>query len=223
MEPNVDLTNGLRILVVDDHPIVREGMAQLLNRQSDMRVEWEANGIAEAIAICKTHRPDFAIVDVALVDGCGLELVRQMHEIWSTLPILMLSMHDEALYAHRALHAGARGYLMKQAVSKNIIGAIRRIQAGEIFLSEKMKTAMLDRVLSGGDGAMSTALARLTDHELEIFQLIGAGLKKAEIATRLRRSVNTVEAHRSNIKKKLNVSSSAELARHAFLYFNNAV
>ena len=116
------------------------------------------------------------------------------------------------------LRAGAQGYLMKQAAPRNIVGAIGKIQAGEIYLSEKMKGAMLDRILAGGDGTVASAVARLSDHELEVFQLIGSGLKKAEIAARLRRSVNTVESHRSNIKKKLNVSSSVELARLAFLY-----
>ncbi len=209
-----------KILVVDDHPIVIEGLGQLINREHDLRVEWMALGIVEAMAICRAHLPDFAIVDISLIDGSGVELVRQMRAQRSSLPILVLSMHDETLYADRALRAGAQGYLMKHAAARNIVGAIRKIQSGEIYLSEKIKSAMLDRVFAGGDGAISGAISRLSDHELEIFQLIGSGMKKSEIAVRLNRSVNTVEAHRSNIKKKLNIGSSAELARVAFLYTN---
>jgi DNA-binding NarL/FixJ family response regulator len=216
-----DSTERLRILVVDDHPIVLEGMAQLLGREPNLKVEWMAHGIAEAMAVCKAHTPDLAIVDISLADGSGLELIRQMHQVLPALPILVMSMHDETLYADRALRAGAQGYLMKQTAPKCIIAAIEKILRGEIYLSEKIKAAMLDRVMAGGDGGVASAIARLSDHELEIFQLIGSGLKKAEIAARLRRSVNTVEAHRSNIKKKLNVGSSAELARLAFLYTQN--
>ncbi|MCX7143195.1 MAG: response regulator transcription factor [Proteobacteria bacterium] len=214
-------TQGVKILIVDDHPIVLEGLAQLLSREPDLRVEWRVGGIAEAMAVCRAHRPDFAIVDISLTDGSGLELIRQIHAHTPALPILVMSMHDESLYADRVLRAGAQGYLMKHSAPKHITGAIRTIRAGEIYLSEKMKSAMLDRVLAGGDGGIASAISSLSDHELEIFQLIGSGLKKSEIAARLNRSVNTVEAHRSNIKKKLNVGSSAELARVAFLHTHN--
>jgi DNA-binding NarL/FixJ family response regulator len=213
----------LRILVVDDHPIVLEGLSQLLGREPDLRVEWTARGIAEAMAVCRQQAPDLAIVDLSLTDGSGMELIRQMHAHCPAVPILVMSMHDEALYADRALRAGAQGYLMKQTAPKCIISAIKRIRAGEIYLSEKIKATILDRAMAGGDGGVASAISRLSDHELEIFHLIGSGLKKAEIAARLKRSVNTVEAHRSNIKKKLNVSSGAELARLAFLYAQNQV
>ena len=220
-EQNDAPRQGIRLLVVDDHPIVLEGLTQLLSREADLHVEWKAGGVAEAMAVCKSDTPDLAIVDLSLGDGSGLDLIRQMHVIRPLMPILVMSMHDETLYAERALRAGAQGYLMKQAAPKNIVGAIRSIRAGQIYLSEKVKSAMLDRVMAGGDGGVASAISRLSDHELEIFQLIGAGMKKAEMAARLRRSVNTVEAHRANIKKKLNVGSSAELARLAFLYTQN--
>ena len=211
----------LRLLVVDDHPIVLEGLVQLLSRETDLQVEWKVGSIAEAMAVCRAHTPDLAVVDLSLGDGSGLELIRQMRELKPLMPVLVMSMHDETLYADRALRAGAQGYLMKQAAPKNIVIAIRAIRAGQIYLSEKIKSAMLDRVMTGGDGGVASAISRLSDHELEIFQMIGAGMKKAEMAARLRRSVNTVEAHRANIKKKLNVGSSAELARLAFLYTQN--
>ena len=208
----------LRILVVDDHPIVLEGLSQLLGREPDLGVEWTARGIAEAMAVCRQQAPDLAIVDLTLSDGSGMELIRQMHAQCPGVPILVMSMHDEALYADRALRAGAQGYLMKQTTPKLIIKAIKQIRAGEIYLSEKIKATILERAMAGGDGGVSSAISRLSDHELEIFHLIGSGLKKAEIAARLKRSVNTVEAHRSNIKKKLSVASGAELTRLAFLY-----
>ncbi len=226
-EPKPDLRQqdkaeqGLRLLVVDDHPIVLEGLSQLLSREADLRVEWKAGSVAEAMAVCRAHTPDMAVVDLSLGDGSGLDLIRQMHEVRPRMPVLVMSMHDETLYADRALRAGAQGYLMKQAAPKHIVTAIRVLRAGQIYLSEKIKTAMLDRVMAGGDGGVASAISNLSDHELEIFQLIGAGMKKAEMAARLRRSINTVEAHRSNIKKKLNCSSSAELARLAFLYTQN--
>jgi len=207
-----------KILAVDDHPIVLEGLSRLIGREPDLRVEWTAPGIAEAMAICRAHAPDFALADISLADGSGIELIRQMHAQRPGMPILVISMHEEALYADRVLRAGAQGYLMKHSAPKHIVGAIRKILEGELYLSEKMKSAMLDRVLAGGDGGLASAISRLSDHELEIFQLIGSGLKKSEIAARLKRSVNTIEAHRSNIKKKLNLSSSAELARVAFLH-----
>ena len=206
----------LRILVVDDHPIVLEGMSQVLGREPDLRVEWTARSIAEAMAVCRQQAPDLAIVDLSLADGSGMELIHQMHAHCPEVPILVMSMHDEALYADRALRAGAQGYLMKQTTPKCIISAIKQIRAGEIYLSEKIKATILDRAMAGG--GVAGAISRLSDHELEIFHLIGSGLKKAEIAARLKRSVNTVEAHRSNIKKKLKVANGAELTRLAFLY-----
>ncbi len=212
---------GMRILVVDDHPIVLEGLSLLLGRDPGLCVEWKAGSIAEAIAVCKVHAPDLATVDLSLRDGSGLELIRQMRELRPSMPILVVSMHDESLYADRAVRAGAQGYLMKQATLKHIVEAVRVIREGGIYLSEKIKSAMLSRAMAGDDGSLASAIGRLSDPELEIFQLIGSGLKKAEMAERLRRSANTVEAHRSNIKKKLKVSSSAELARLAFLYTQN--
>ena len=220
MNTAIPLKPVSRILVVDDHPLVVEGLVQFLGCEPDLHVQWRANSIATAMAICRAEKPDLAIVDITLADGSGLDLVRQMLACYPGLLVLVISMHDEALYADRALRAGARGYLMKHTAPKFIIDAIRKIQAGEIYLSESFAKKMMGRIIGGGDGTIAGGLEKLSDHELEIFRLIGSGLKKGEIAARLNRSVNTVEAHRANIKKKLNLSNSVALSRIAFLYTN---
>lgn len=220
MNTAIPLKPVSRILVVDDHPLVVEGLVQFLGCEPDLHVQWRANSIAAAMSICGAEKPDLAIVDITLADGSGLDLVRQMLVCYPGLLVLVISMHDEALYADRALRAGARGYLMKHTAPKFIIDAIRQIQAGEIYLSELFAKKMMGRIIGGGDGSIAGGLERLSDHELEIFRLIGSGLKKGEIAARLNRSVNTVEAHRANIKKKLNLSNGVALSRIAFLYTN---
>jgi len=212
------LNRQIRLLIVDDHPIVREGLANLLHRERDMHAEWQASSVAEASLICRIHGPDMAIVDISLGDGSGLELVSSMRASRPSMPILVMSMHDELLYADRALRAGARGYLMKDAAPRHIVAAIHRIMQGHIYLSDKAQSLLLERATGRGNNDAPVALAQLSDRELEVFQLIGQGLKKGAIALRLRRSVNTVEAHRANIKKKLRVRDAAELCKLAFLY-----
>jgi DNA-binding NarL/FixJ family response regulator len=211
----------IRLLVVDDHPIVREGLAHLLDREQDMRAEWQASSIKDALNVCRSCAPNMAVVDLSLGDGSGLDLIKLMRASQPSMPILVMSMHDESLYADRALRAGARGYVMKHVAPKHIVAAIRQVREGHIYLSDRMRSQLLERVTAGGAGAESPALAQLSNRELEVFQLIGQGLKKGAIAARLRRSVNTVEAHRANIKRKLKVRDAAELNKLAFLHTEN--
>ncbi len=205
-----------RLLVVDDHPIIHEGLTQLINREPDLRVAWKALSLDEALAICRDEVPDMAIVDITLGDRSGLELVKTLHGRWPLFPILVMSIHDDSLYAARSLRAGARGYLMKYAAPAHIIEAIRQVRQGGIYVSEKAQSQMLERAIAGVDLEPASMFASLSDRELEIFRLIGKGLKKGEIAALLHRSVNTVEAHRASMKKKLKVQTSAELAKLAF-------
>ena len=205
-----------RVLVVDDHPIIHEGLTMMISQMPDLRVEWNAYDVKQALEICKSNTPDVAVIDISLGDGSGIELVKTLHARWPLLPILVMSIHDDTLYAGRALRAGARGYLMKHAAAKNIIDALRQVRDGHIYVSDRAQSQLLERAIAGVDFDLSSSVASLSDRELEVFNLIGKGLKKAEIAAMLHRSVNTVEAHRASIKKKLKVHTSAELAKLAF-------
>jgi len=207
-----------RILVVDDHPIVRERLAELINQESDLNVCGEAEDSREAIKAVESLRPDLAIIDITLKDTYGIELIKQLKESHPKLPILVLSMHDESLYGERALRAGAKGYLTKQEATKKVITVIRRILAGEIFVSEKMASTILRKVAGAASAEGSTPTDVLTDRELEVFQLLGQGLGVKEIAENLFISVKTVEAHREHIKKKMDLKSSAELLRYAIQF-----
>ncbi len=205
-----------RLLIVDDHPIIHEGLTQLIDREPDLRVAWRALSLDEALAICRDEAPDMAIVDITLGDRSGLELVKLLHARWPLFPILVMSIHDDSLYAARSLRAGARGYIMKHAAPAHIIEAIRQVRQGALYVSEKAQSQLLERAIAGVELEPASMFASLSDRELEIFRLIGKGMKKGEIAALLHRSVNTVEAHRASIKKKLKVQTSAELAKLAF-------
>jgi DNA-binding NarL/FixJ family response regulator len=207
-----------RVFVVDDHPIVRERLAELINQEPDLQVSGEAEDALTARRLIEADPPDIAIVDITLKDTYGIELIKELKDRLPRLPILVLSMHDESLYGERAIRAGARGYLNKQEATKKVIPAIRAILRGEIFVSEKMTSALLHK-LSGGqkvEGATPTDI--LTDRELEVFQLLGQGHSVRQIADNLFVSVKTVEAHRENIKKKMNFQTSNELLRFAIQY-----
>ena len=210
---------AISILLVDDHPVVRLGLAALLNTEPDLRVEWEASSAGEALAVCESAAPDMAIVDISLGEESGLELIAKLAHLRPAMQILAMSMHDESVYAERALRAGAMGYVMKHSASKQIVAALRRIREGEIHLSEKMRSRLRAGTVAGSAATAGSGMAHLSDRELEVFRLIGLGLTKGELAHRLMLSVNTVETHRGHLKKKLNVGSSAELARLAILYF----
>jgi DNA-binding NarL/FixJ family response regulator len=205
-----------KILVVDDHPLVRERVAELINQEPDLLVCGEAEDAHQALAAVAALRPDIAIVDITLKDTYGIELIKDIKNQFPRLPVLVLSMHEETLYAERALRAGARGYLNKQEATKKIIPAIRQVLGGQVYVSEKMASTLLQRVAGirslepGG-----SPLDALSDRELEVFQLLGDGKPVREIARSLHISVKTVEAHREHIKQKLNLKSSAELIRYA--------
>lgn len=214
----VQFEQPTRLLVVDDHPIVCQGLAYLLHSQPDMRVEWQALGVEDALRICRMHRPDMALVDIILRDGSGIELIKELCAIHPGMLVLALSMHDESLYMERVLRAGGRGYITKWTNPARIVEAIRRVREGNIYLSTRIDSKTVVSAISPEDEDDLTGPARLTDREFEIFELVGAGLKTGEIALRLHVSVNTVGTHCANIKSKLNIGSSAELAKLAVLY-----
>ncbi len=203
-----------RILIIDDHPIVRERLGELINQESDLMVCGEADDGASAMEAINKTVPDLALVDISLKDTYGIELVKDIKAQHPKLLTLVLSMHEESLYAERAIRAGARGYITKQEASRKVIGAIRLVLGGGIYASEKMAGILLGRV-AGDPKGNGTPTDRLSDRELEVFQLLGSGLAVREIAKRLHISVKTVEAHRTHIKEKLNFRTSPELLRYA--------
>lgn len=211
-------TGKKKLLIVDDHPLIRERVAELINSEPDMIVCGEAGDANEALAAAKSLAPDLAIIDITLKDTYGIELVRQLKDLYPRLPMLVLSMHEESMYGERALRAGAKGYLTKQEASKKIIDAIRRILRGEIYVSEALGAALLQKVAGVKTAALSSPIDVLTDRELEVFQLLGEGPSVRDIAERLFVSVKTVEAHREHIKQKLKIKSSSELLRYAIKY-----
>jgi DNA-binding NarL/FixJ family response regulator len=207
--------------VVDDHPVVIEGLSRLLRREPDMSVEWIAGGMAEAMRICRSDHPDLAIVDLSLGDGSGIDLIREIHALHPSMPILVMSMHDPALYAERALRAGAKGYINKQMAPRNVVDAIRNVRNGaQVCIGDAAVTpaqAPPAAVEEAQSLPLKERLRQLSDRELEVFELIGQGLRKRDIAERLHLSTNTVETHRAGIKKKLKLASASELSRLAFL------
>src|SRR5437773_384805 len=206
-----------RVLLVDDHPILRRGLAQLINQEADMTVCGEAEDAPKAFEAVSTLQPDVAVVDISLKGGNGIELIKNVKARYPDLPILVLSMHDESLYAERALRAGSLGYIMKEEAIEHVLVAIRRVLCGEIFLSDKMKSKMLQQLTAGGrNKTVTSPIENLTDRELEVFRMIGEGRSTRQIAGELHLSVRTVEAYREYIKGKLNLKNSTELVQHAF-------
>src|SRR5215467_7819669 len=192
-----------RVFIVDDHPIVRQGLAQMLKQEADLTVCGEAEDAQHALqAIAELH-PDLVLVDLSLKGGSGLTLIRALKARQSTLPVLVVSMHDESLYVERVLRAGARGYIMKQEATDTMMHAIRRVLQGEIYVSEKMMTKLLGRFVLDAVDTGASALERLSNRELEVFRLIGEGHTSRHIAEVLRVSIKTVESHRAHIKEKL--------------------
>jgi DNA-binding NarL/FixJ family response regulator len=204
-----------RILLIDDHPIMRHGLAQLIQAESDLQVCGEAGNGAEGIRMIGAKKPDLVILDLTLPDKHGLELIKDIQALHPNTLILVLSMHDEALYAERALRAGARGYVMKETAAENLIKASRRVLGGSIYLSEQMAGVMLELVTGHRSKQTASPLERLTDRELEVLQLIGQGKATRHIAELLNVSVRTVDAHRAHIKDKLQLSDGNALVRYA--------
>jgi DNA-binding NarL/FixJ family response regulator len=205
----------VKILIVDDHPIVREGLAARLARQPDFEVCGEAEDVAAALDKVKTARPDVVIVDLSLKSGQGLDLIKRIKALDLDTKMLVSSMYDESLYAERSLRAGAMGYVNKQEVSEKIIDAIRQVVDGKIYLSPRMTERLLQRAVGSAPQLVQSPFETLTDRELEIFKMIGKGMTTRQIANELHLSVKTVETHRENIKGKLTLPNSAELSREA--------
>jgi len=204
-----------RIVIVDDHPIIRRGLADFINQAEDFEVCGEASDAHQAIEMITSLKPDVAVVDISLKEINGIELIKHLRTRNAKLPMLVLSMHDETLYAERALRAGARGYVMKQEPPETVISAVRKILTGEIYVSEKMSSRLIARMADGNANGTGSPLERLSDRELEVFQLIGQGLRTRQIAERLCLSIKTIESYREHIKHKLDLQNSTELFQHA--------
>lgn len=205
-----------KVLLVDDHPILRAGLAKLINHESDMLVCGECEDAPHGFDAVGQLSPDVVVIDISLKGSNGIELLKNLKARYAELPMLVLSMHDETLYAERALRAGARGYVMKEEAIEQVLVAIRKVLAGEIFLSERMKCRMLQHLAGGRGKVVSSPIELLTDRELEVFRLIGEGHSTRQIAGELHLSVRTIEAYREYIKTKLNLKNATELAQHAF-------
>jgi len=208
-----------RLLLVDDHPVLREGFAQLITIEPDLQVCGQTGNSVKALYDIAALKPDLVILDTAL-NGCnGIELIKQIKAVYSDLAILVFSVHDERLYAERALRAGARGYVMKQSPTEEVLGAIRRVLSGERYLSRRMHERMLEKISNGSSvssaGSSGLEFERLSDRELEVFQLIGAGLGTRQIAGQLHLSIKTVETYRAHLKRKLHLRNGMELIRMA--------
>lgn len=202
------------VLVVDDHPMVLEGLRAIINREPDLRVCCEANGARKALALIEKAAPDLVLVDIVLPERNGLELIKDLKALRPTLPILAISIHDDLLYAERALRAGARGYISKHQPPEELLKAIRQVLAGQIYTSRGFSQTLLQR-MSGKAAPVRSPMEILTDREFEIFQLFGEGKSGKEIARQLRLSDKTVAVHGANIRHKLKVRSTAQLIRLA--------
>jgi len=212
-EPSLKKTK-FRVLLVDDHPILRQGLARLINEQKDLMICGEFEEAAKALDSIEAAKPDAAIVDISLKGASGIELLKNIKVRFPQLLVLVLSMHDESLYAERALRAGASGYIMKQEATEQVLVALRRVLGGEIYLSEPMSSKLMHQLV-GGKPTAGSLLERLSDRELEIFGLIGQGRGTRQIAEQLHLSVKTVESHRAHIKEKLNLKNATELVHRA--------
>jgi DNA-binding NarL/FixJ family response regulator len=204
-----------RILIVDDHPMMRQGLAQLITSEPDLMVCCEADTAGQALDLAAAQKPDLALVDISLPDKNGLELIKDIHVLCPKVLILVVSMHDESLYAERVLRAGARGYIMKQEGGKKLVDAIRQVLSGRIYVSEKMSARILEIFSGRRSENAGSSVERLSDREFEVFQLISEGKGTREIAGHLHLSVKTVEVHRANIKEKLKVNTATDLIRYA--------
>jgi DNA-binding NarL/FixJ family response regulator len=204
-----------RILLVDDHPVVREGLAENLNRQTDLVVCAEADDRHAALEAIEHAKPDLVIADLALKTSLGIELIKDIHSRWPRLPVLVVSMLDETLYAERALRAGAKGYLSKQEATRSILEAVRHVLSGEIYLNPKTSANLLARLADGADSLADPVSDVLAEREMQVFELTGHGFSARQIAERLHIDVKTVETYRARIKEKLKLKDSNELLQLA--------
>ena len=213
--PAVPAETRRSILLVDDHPFMRAGLAQLIERQPDLQVGGEAGNPAEAIQALAKAKPDLVLTDLTMPGRSGLEFIKDLKATEPALAILVVSMHDEAVYAERVLRAGARGYIMKEAGGENLLAAIRQVLRGEVYVSPRMSARILDSLSARKPRGSSSPIEKLTDREFEVFQLIGQGKSTRDIAAQLHLSTKTVDVHRSHIKEKLDLKDVTALIRHA--------
>ncbi len=204
-----------RILIVDDHALVRHGLTELISGEPDLEVCAEAADMDEALKQVEQQRPDLVVVDISLQDGNGLELIKRIKAKSANVTMIVVSMHDETLFAERALKAGAMGYINKQEATDQVIDAIRQVLTGHIYLSDEMKDRVLYGVVTGERPAHFSSIEKLSDRELEVFELIGRGFSTRQIATKLHLSIKTIETHREHIKEKLGLKNASELNQHA--------
>ena len=214
-EPSRTSSRKNRVFIVDDHPLVREGLANLINGQDDLMVSGEAEDSSQAMMGIVKARPDVALIDISLKNESGLELVKNLNTQFPLVALIVLSMHDEALYAERALRAGARGYVMKRETSKSVLASIRRVLEGGVYVSERILNRLVQRPGVSRERSVTSPVERLSDRELEIFRLLGQGRTTSQIATDLNLSLKTVQTHYTRAKEKLGVSSFTELLRAA--------
>jgi DNA-binding NarL/FixJ family response regulator len=203
-----------KVFLIDDHPIVRQGLALFVEREPDLMVCGQADGAASALQAIPDLMPDFVVLDISLDGPDGLELLKTLRSKYPSMPVLILSMHDELAYAERALRAGANGYIMKQEATEKVLTAIRQILRGDIYLSERLTKRMLQQFVHGALPPRDP-LAKLSDRELEVYRLIGAGHGTRQIADELHVSTKTVESYQAHIKEKLSLRNARELVQHA--------
>jgi DNA-binding NarL/FixJ family response regulator len=214
-------TDKAKIVIVDDHPIVRQGLKELINHETDLTVCGQAGDAHQAMEIIKSLGPDMVIVDITLKEKNGMELIKDIKVQYPNLPVLALSMHDETLYAERAIRAGARGYIMKQQATEKVVAAIRKVLRGEVYISERMVAKVMGKLAGVKTEMAASPLDCLSDRELEVFLMIGKGHGTRQIARKLHLSIKTIETYRSHIKEKLNFADSTELLQYAIQWVNS--
>jgi DNA-binding NarL/FixJ family response regulator len=208
-------TTARKVMLVDDHPVVRHGIAQLIREEPDLTVCGEAESAPAALEVMRRERPELAVVDISLQGTNGIELIKLMRAEMPKLCILMLSMHDESLYALRALRAGARGYVMKGEAIEHLLTAMRKVLDGEIYVSPTFSERLVFKAINALEGGMGSPVDNLSDRELEVLQLLGKGFGTREIAGELHLSIKTIETHRAHIKEKLGLKDAGEMVRFA--------
>jgi len=214
-EPDASPSTVAKVLIVDDHPSVREGLASRISRQADLKVCGEAADIADALLLLESTRPDVVVVDISLKTGSGIDLIKRIKARDSSIRMLAFSMYSDSLYAERALRAGALGYINKENTTGRILDAIRAVRDGEIYLSEEATRRLLHKTIGRSDTSSQSMVESLSNRELEIFELLGAGLTTNQIAARLHLSIYTVDTYRRRIRQKLSLQNAAELVNAA--------
>jgi len=220
IQGSTDSRSKRTVLIVDDHPIVRQGLALLINQEKDLEVCGQAEDAHEAMQAIRRLNPDLVIVDIGLKDTSGMELIKDLKVQYPNLPVLTLSMYDEAVYGERALRAGAKGYVMKQEATEKVVTAIRQVLAGQVYVSSGMAAKMVSKLVGGGTRTAGSPAESLSDRELEVFRMIGEGYSTREMAEKLHLSIKTVETYRAHIKDKLGLQDANELLRSAIRWVN---